>query len=52
MAADYQAVFQEFMEKYRSACQAMNIDYRLVRTDQDIGTFVRAYLEERRRLSR
>ena len=52
MAADYQAVFQEFMEKYRSACQAMNIDYRLVRTDQDVGTFVRAYLEERRRLSR
>lgn len=52
MAADYQSVFQEFMEKYRSACQAMNIDYRLVRTDQDVGTFVRAYLEERRRLSR
>lgn len=52
LATDYQAVFQEFMEKYRSACKAMNIDYRLVRTDQDIGTFVRAYLEERRRMSR
>jgi uncharacterized protein (DUF58 family) len=52
LAADYQTVFQEFLEKYRSACKAMNIDYRLVRTDQEIGTFVRAYLEERRRLSR
>ena len=30
----------------------MNIDYRLVRTDQPLESFVRAYLEERRRLSR
>jgi len=52
LAKDYQRIFQEFLEKYRSSCKAMNIDYRLVRTDQDVGTFVRAYLEERRRLSR
>jgi len=52
LAKDYQRLFQEFLEKYRSSCKAMNIDYRLVRTDQDVGTFVRAYLEERRRLSR
>ena len=30
----------------------MNIDYRLVKTDQALETFVRAYLEERRRLSK
>ena len=30
----------------------MNIDYRLVRTDQPLESFVRAYLEERRRCSR
>jgi hypothetical protein len=30
----------------------MNIDYRLARTDQTVETYVRAYLEERRRLSK
>ena len=30
----------------------MNIDYRLVRTDQPIESFVRVYLEERHHLSR
>lgn len=49
---DYQNVFREFMEKYRKACASMSIDYRLVKTDQSIESFVRAYLEERRRLSK
>jgi len=52
MVEDYRKVFGEFMEKYRKACAAMNIDYRLVRTDQNIEQFVRAYLEERRKMSK
>jgi hypothetical protein len=30
----------------------MNIDYRIVPTNQQLESFVRAYLSERRRLSR
>jgi uncharacterized protein (DUF58 family) len=52
MAAEYQKVFGAFLEQYRKSCAGMNIDYRLVRTDQPLESFVRAYLEERRRLSR
>ena len=52
MAEEYQKVFGAFLEQYRKACAGMNIDYRLVRTDQPLESFVRAYLEERRRLSR
>ena len=52
LAAEYRKVFGEFLEKFRQPCAEMNIDYRLVRTGQPIETFVRAYLEERRRLSR
>ena len=28
----------------------MKVDYRLVKTDQAVDTYARAYLEERRRL--
>jgi len=52
LAPSYQRVFAEFLEQYRNACASMNVDYRMVRTDQPVDTFVRAYLEERRRLSR
>jgi uncharacterized protein (DUF58 family) len=52
MAEEYQKVFGAFLEQYRKACAGMNIDYRLVRTDQPLESFIRAYLEERRRLSR
>ena len=52
MAADYARVFGEFMEGYRKSCSEMKIDYRLAKTDQSIEMFVRAYLEERRRLSK
>ncbi len=52
LAADYRKIFGEFLEQYRKACAGMNIDYRLVRTDQPLENFVRAYLEERRRLSK
>ncbi len=52
LADEYRKVFGAFLEQYQKACAGMNIDYRLVRTDQSIESFVRAYLEERRRLSR
>ncbi|MEO0452702.1 MAG: DUF58 domain-containing protein [Verrucomicrobiota bacterium] len=52
LAAEYTKVFGEFLEKYQKACAGMNIDYRMVRTDQPVETFIRAYLEERRRCSR
>jgi uncharacterized protein (DUF58 family) len=52
LAAEYRRIFGEFLEKYQKSCAGMNVDYRLVRTDQGLETFVRAFLEERRRLSR
>ncbi|MEA3212671.1 MAG: hypothetical protein QOE70_5728 [Chthoniobacter sp.] len=52
LADEYRKVFGAFLEQYQKACAGMNIDYRLVRTDQPLESFVRAYLEERRRLSR
>ncbi len=52
IAAEYRKVFGEFLEQYRKACAGMNIDYRLVRTDQPIEDFIRAYLMERRRVAK
>ena len=52
LAEEYRKVFGAFLEQYQKACAGMNIDYRLVQTDQPLESFVRAYLEERRRLSR
>jgi uncharacterized protein (DUF58 family) len=50
LAKDYQKAFGAFLDHYRTACEGMKVDYRLVRTDQQVETYVRAYLEERRRL--
>jgi len=52
LARDYERVFSAFLDRYRQACAKMQIDYRIARTDQSVETFVRAYLEERRRLSK
>lgn len=52
LAADYQRVFAEFLDQYRTACRGMKVDYRIVRTDEPFEDFIRAYLEERRRLSK
>ena len=52
LAPEYRRVFGEFMDGYRRTCAQMNIDYRLITTDHDIEAFVRAYLDERRRLSK
>ena len=48
----YRKVFGEFLQQYQQACAGMNIDYRLARTDQPLESFVRAYLQERRRIAR
>lgn len=50
LVREYRKVFGEFLDKYRQSCAAKHIDYRLARADQSVETFVRAYLEERRRI--
>jgi uncharacterized protein (DUF58 family) len=52
MAEEYRQVFGEFIEQYRKTCAGLRIDYRVVRTDETVETFIRAYLQERRRLSK
>lgn len=52
IAGAYKKAFAEFLERYRKGCSEMNIDYRLPRTSERLDWFVRAFLEERRRLSR
>jgi uncharacterized protein (DUF58 family) len=52
LAEEYKRVFGEFLDGYRRRCMELNVDYRLVRTDHDMGDLARAYLQERRRLSR
>ena len=52
LAGDYGKVFGEFLERYRKMCAGLNIDYRLVSTDNEVESYVRAYMQERRRLSK
>jgi uncharacterized protein (DUF58 family) len=52
MRKAYTEVFGAFLDTYRKACAGMKIDYRVARTDQPLDRFVRAYLEERNRLSK
>ena len=52
LADEYRRVFTEFLDKNRKACAELNIDYRLVNTKEPVDTFVRAYLEERKRFAR
>lgn len=52
LADEYRKVFGAFLERYRKACAGLNIDYRVVRTGEPLESFVRAYLQERRRLSK
>jgi uncharacterized protein (DUF58 family) len=52
LAEEYQNVFGQFLESYKKACAGMNIDYKVVPTNQELESFVRVYLSERRRLSR
>jgi uncharacterized protein (DUF58 family) len=52
LMAEYQKVFGEFLDQYRTACEGMKVDYRIARTDQPSEEYVRAYLDERRRLSK
>ena len=48
----YRKIFGEYLERMQRHCQGLNIDYRLVRSDQPLETFVRAYLTERKTLTR
>jgi uncharacterized protein (DUF58 family) len=52
LADDYKKAFKAFLDQYRTVCEGMKVDYRLVQTNQPVETYVRAYLEERRRLSK
>jgi len=52
IAKDYQKVFADFLEKYRKPCAEMNIDYRMVNISQNMSSFVRSFLEERKRCSK
>lgn len=52
LAEEYKEVFGQFLDHYKKACAGMNIDYRIVPTQQELESFVRVYLSERRRLSR
>ncbi len=52
LADDYRRVFAGFLADCRKPCTELNIDYRLARTDQSAELFARAYLEERKRLSK
>jgi len=47
---EYRRAFGAFLDEYRQACSRLRIDYRLARTDAAPTKFLRAYLEERRRL--
>ena len=49
---EYRRVFADFLEQYRRPCAEMNVDYRVVNTGHALDDFIRAYLDERRRLSR
>lgn len=52
LADAYKTAFGAFLDTYRTACAELKADYRICRTDEPADTFVRAYLEERRRASR
>ena len=52
IATAYRETFGAFLDRYRKGCREMQIDYRLIRTDRPLDTFVRAYLGERRRSAR
>ncbi|MBM4153814.1 MAG: DUF58 domain-containing protein [Lentisphaerae bacterium] len=52
MRDEYRKAFGDFIEKHRQACAQLRVDYRLVNTKRDLDLFVRAYLEERKRISR
>lgn len=52
MAEEYRKVFGSFLERYRKPCAEMNIDYRLIKTNQEAIDFARSFLEERKRLAK
>jgi uncharacterized protein (DUF58 family) len=51
IAPSYRDTMKEFLDKYQAAANNLKIDYRLVNTKQEPETFLKAYLEERKRCS-
>lgn len=51
IAPSYREAVKVFLDKYQDSCNQMKIDYRLVNTKQEPETFLKAYLEERKRCS-
>jgi len=49
--AAYQKEVQAFIDTCRSRCATLNVDYRLVSTEESFEDFLQQYLAERRRLS-
>ena len=47
----YKQELQKFIDAARERCQVMNVDYRLVTTEQNFEDFIHQYLDERRRMS-
>ncbi len=52
LAEEYRKTFGEFLESWRQRCRELKIDYRLANTSHEIGHFVKAYLDERKRMSK
>lgn len=52
LAADYRKAFGDFLDDWRRRCRELNVDYRLANTSHEIGHFVKAYLDERRRTAK
>lgn len=48
----YRKAFSDYLGRMQQCCQALRADYRLVRSDQPLDDFVRAYLNERKTMSR
>ena len=47
----YKQELQKLIDECREKCSVLNVDYRLVSTDQSFEDFVHQYLMERRRMS-
>ena len=51
LATDYRRAFGEFLDRYRQACNELNIDHRVVDTSKPLDLFVREYLEQRKKFT-
>lgn len=47
----YQEALAGFLKQVRAVCASLDVDYRLVTTDQPLATFVQEHLQRRQRLA-